>query len=474
MTYKLPHYHLGGLRLSISSYVDQGLTDREMFDAAIADALDDSYTEIEIPSGDYDLGAGYLRYGTKRITWVASPDTTFDAAAKLNAPLIVGPNVYNPGMFGDYEDTCRIAKIGGGAILNSRQNGITGYTTTEEAAYFHERGRAADFVQVSDGGQINVPAVDTSFTATTLELTTSLDTNTFRVGMLIDVVGTTRYVGDTSTCRYVGKIVDWAEDGTSITVDGWWREADNTQTSAVQETPPDNRACVINPVNKVWGANMNLFLQRSDGDTYGHTSGSWYELAVGNFTGEDLGEEFDQNTHPLHFYGLDLSHIGNHGGGNALTVRGKVDQRWTNAMMIFDADRGLYMPDKEGNVGGHAVVTRHDGVNGPDSVFLAEYKDSSPLPATYRRMAQLEADQPIFHLGKSDDASTPEIRFDSSGNTNAYDTRIYATGGTASAAQGTLVIDASVLRFVNALPTTAPTASNALWSNGDGIVRITP
>lgn len=462
-----------------------GRTDRQAIDAAIASIPAGARAIVRLPAkaAPWALGAGYIRYGDKRVTWevddaaVISPATDL---AKLNAPVTQGRMVRNPG-FANLRDTTALTLISGGGALVGDGGGISGYTSIEQQAYAHERGMAGIYNAVGDGGSIKIPSAN--FTATTFVPSTPINTNAIRVGMYVDVPGTT-FFADAATVRYTSRIVSWAADGSSITVEGWYR-ANATGNGAVQQTPPNGRPVVINPRNKIWGENINVFLNQTDGDTYGHISGSFIECGFMNNTGTDATGYFDQNTHPLHFYGFDASHktdASGNGGGISFMSRGN-SQAWWRGFESQAATIGFHNANTARNLLSSTAFCASQGTaGGAGTAFLSR----TLVGPNWQRNCSIAGDAPTINLGRTSIASTPTINFHSSVSDNEYDARIVASGGTATVGEGTLSINAGSLTLnalltilsaadirLTGLPTSAPAASGRLWRDGTTL-RIVP
>lgn len=461
-----------------------GRTDREAIDAAIASTPDGSRVRIRLPakSTAWTISGSYIRYGTRKVTWEIDDRVTFSPAnhiAKLNTQTEQARMIRNPG-YANLRDTTGLTIISGGGELTDA-SGISGYTSIEQQAYAHERGMAGVYNAVSDGGSLKIPSAN--FTATTFIPATAIDTNILKVGMYVDVPGTT-FFADTATVRYTSRITGWASDGSSVTVEGWYR-ANAAGNGAVQQTPPNGRAVVVNPRNKIWGENINVFLNQTDGSTYGYVSGSFIECGFMNNTGIEAAGYFDQNTHPLHFYGFDASHktdASGNGGGISFMSRGN-NQSWWRGFESQAATIGFHNRNSARNLLSSTAFCASQGTDGgAGTAFLSR----SLVGPNWQRNCSIAGDAPTIDLGRTSMVSTPILNFHSSASNNEYDARIIASGGTATAGEGTLAIKAANLtldalltilsaadiRLTN-LPTTAPAGSGRLWRDGTTL-KIVP
>jgi hypothetical protein len=164
---------------------------------------------------------------------------------------------------------------------------------------------------------------------------------------------------------------------TALQIEGWY-QSNPRGNAAVRETPSVGRRAkrgrvLINPLKKIWGTYLNLFLNKADAPTYEKTSGAFAEWAVYNNTGEDFEEDFHQNTHPLHFYGMDLVIPGKNGGGTAFQVRG--GQKWEYGFRVKSGLTGFHVDGTRLTDGGTGFATTETAAGGPETAFTARVTD---------------------------------------------------------------------------------------------------
>ena len=468
---------------NVGDFLAEGKTDRQAIDEAIASLPATGRSRLRLPykGSPWAIDGPYIQYGARQVTWEIDDAVVFSPAnhiAKLNAPTIQARMYRNPG-FANRRDTTGLTIISGGGLLDDAAS-ISGFDTIQQQAYSHERGMASLYMSAGDSGMVKIPAAN--FTATSIIPLTPIDLNPLRVGMFVDVPGTTIYAL-AATARFTSRITGWAADGSSIEVGGWWRNGGGQ--TAVQETPPNGRRVVINPKNKIWGGNINVYLNQTDGADYGEVSGSWLECALINNTGKDAGGYFDLDTHPLHFYGFDASHktdaTGN-GGGISFMSRGQ-HQSWWRGFESQAATIGFHNTNTGRNLlSSTAFCASHGTEGGAGTAFLSR----SMVGPTWQRNVSIAGDAPRVEIGRTSIASTPSVEFHSSGLSANYDARISASGGTSSAGGGALrlqaatltldslltTLDAADIRLTN-LPTSAPASSGRLWRDGTTL-RIVP
>lgn len=435
-------------KLSLDDVWVSGMTDRQVFEAAIEAAHATALTVITVPNigRNYALGSGYLQYGTKRINWEIDAKVGMPSAerVKLFAPVVHDRGAHMPG-FGNRFDAClQSFSIGPGALSNL-DPGISAHSDEFHQAWNHERGRAVYYHNIGTGGQVNLNAV--SFTANSVTFATAFDTNTMRLDMYVDVVGTTNYVNSNSA-RFSSRLTGWSEDKRTLYVTGWKRHDPSVpEGGAIAGTPTGTgRKVVVNPNNKVWSGNINVFLNAQD-SAFGYTSASILEIGLLNATDSDYKNHFNRDTTPPHFYGLDFAHLGDatqRGGGHILTARG-VHQKWYQVVTVMAAERGLHMEDTVMNAGGVAVETSTGDTTGPD--FLGLVRRS--FAGVYDRLIQISAKLPRITLGRTGADSSPQLYFRTTGGGQEYDSAIFGvsgTGTTGTPGQGTLAIS-GMLRY---------------------------
>ena len=466
-------------------------SDRAAFDTAIDAVPPGGSAVIAVPDigRPYRLPGGYLLPGDRHITWDVDPGVTINDGApvewmRLNAPVETGRGVLAYGFGNKNDNTGFRILVGGGGVFANPDAKISGFDTVEQQAFSHERGRAGLYMSVSDAGQLGIDGAGIASQTEIALPKGAVPTNVLRVGMFVDAPGTTFPTGKDATWRYTTRITGWKEAGahaTTLEIEGWYR-SNPKGDGAIRETPSVNRKAatgriLVNPLNKVWGSNLNLYLNKADAPPFERTSGAFAEWAVFNNTGSDFSSDFQQNFHPLHFYGVDLANNGENGGGTAFQVRGT--RQWEYGYRVKSAKVGFQVdgtPLTDGQTGFATTETR---AGGPETAFAARTTDGKTIDS----YAEIKGKVPELHLGRTTAASAPALVLHSSGAANAYDARVSATGGgkgdgkaKLTVEAGAIILDAAsgvvVLRNLPAESDGLP--HGALYQDAQGFVKIVP
>jgi hypothetical protein len=466
-------------------------SDRAAFEAAIAAVPPGGEAVIAVPDigRPYRLPGTWLDPGDRHITWSVDPGVTINDGApvewlRLNGPVTTGRGLLASG-FGNRDDNTgfRIL-VGGGGVFAHPDAKISGYATVEEQAFSHERGRAGLYMSVSDAGQIGVEGAGIAAHDEITLPKGAVAANALRVGMFVDAPGTTFPTIEGAPWRYTTRITGWKAEGayaTALEIDGWYR-SNPKGNGAVRETPSVDRKArtgriLVNPLNKIWGSNLNLYLNEEDAPRYEQTSGAFAEWAVFNDTGADFAPDFQQNTHPLHFYGVDLASNGENGGGTAFQVRGR--QAWDYGFRVKSGRTGFQVDGTRLTEGGTGFATTETAAGGPAVAFAARTSDGKRTDS----YAEISGKAPELHLGRATAPSRPSLVLHSGGAGSAWDARLFAEGGGKGDGQATLTIQAGGL-VVDAgggvvvlrnLPSSADgLPAGALYRDGAGFVKIVP
>ena len=465
--------------------------DRAAFQAAIDAVPPGGQAVIAVPDigRPWRLPGAYLDPGDRSITWAVDPGVTINDGKpvewmRLNGPVTTGRGVLAYG-FGNKDDNTgfRIL-VGGGGVFASPDAQISGYDTVEEQAYSHERGRAGLYMSVSDAGQLGI---DGAGIASHEEITLpkgAVPATVLRVGMFVDAPGTTFPRAGGEPWRYTTRITGWEADGksaTSLEIDGWYR-SNPKGDAAVRETPSVDRGAktgriLVNPLNKVWGSHLNVYLNKEGAPRNERTSGAFAEWAVYNNTGTDFASDFQQNTHPLHFYGIDLANSGGNGGGTAFLARGR--QAWEYGFRVKSGRTGFHVDGTRLTDGGTGFATTETAAGGPETAFAARVTDGG----TADQYAEIKGKAPELHLGRTAAASAPALVLHSGGAGSGWDARLSAEGGgkddgtaTLTLEAGTIVLDARggtvILRNLPAQAGDLP--PGALYRDAEGFVKVAP
>jgi hypothetical protein len=206
-----------------------------------------------------------------------------------------------------------------------------------------------------------------------------------------------------SPTKYSGFITDWAANGTSITVEGWYLANGTVQSAS---TPSGSATAYVNPFTKVWAHNANVLMDASS-----HASAmTGFELGL-----VDNKEASTAATGGSHYvWGFDAVNLGTYKVQSFFVARGS----GFVGLRVDDADTALYY------TGGTNVI----------DAYIAG-----------QRSALIRANG-TMELGQQNTAATWTMDLHTSGNAEAvndYDARIQATGGTTTDGTATVTFFAS-------------------------------
>jgi hypothetical protein len=442
--------------VSVGSFLTGSETDHTTaFQAAIdslpdADTIPETLEDGELPS--YTLfvpktadGSRYvitsaLDVGKRSLTWLVDGGvrigSTVDGSnlnwTYLNAPVINERGIHMRG-FANKKDNAGFSVTMGSGALGDREAGISGYDpdTVETQAYQHERGSATLYTAIGDNTQVKINGGTnaTAFTSTGFTIATPLtepEARNLRVGMFIDTSGTMDGTGGST--RHTTRLVSWSPESAPDTfvVEQWYKaSAVNPYAAAVASTPGDGANVIINPLNKVWGQNSNIFLTETDGATFGYTSGSFFEGGFFNNTGTEADDDFNRNEHPFHFYGIDLSNSGDNGGGHAFLARGSADAKWTTGFRTTGAKIGFHYDGISFNDGSDGFVSS-SGYIGTDETYTdgtpnSDFLSRAKVAGAYDNSFRVVGGSPIVELGRRNSTSQPRVTFFADGNASTDD-----------------------------------------------------
>ena len=399
--------------------------------------------------------ADHLKIGNRDVIWNVDADarigSTNNSFGALNSKVLYRGNIHLNGFNIQNNRTNLTLTQGNGALgYGGMLAGISGYSpnTVETQAFQHERGAANAYLSNS-GNEILVPGTGVNYTSTTINFATPLAENVsdnIRIGMLVDTVGN-MLTGTPvrHTTRITGISFNTNDEITGFQVEPFQRmKASPAYTSGELSIPPNGTALVINPVNKLWSVNANLFLTKTNGAIFGHTSGSVWESGIFNNTGKRAGEDFARDDHPFHIWAVDMSHVGENGGGISYMSRAKANvtdsetglpMRWSVGYESRGADVGFHNRGTLLNDGGIGFVASAGNLN-PETgqgVSRVDFCARSLLGVEYDEHFQVVGGAPYINLGRRSTASAPRINFYTDGLAGSddalWDAQIIADAG---------------------------------------------
>lgn len=404
------------------------------FEAAIEAAIARNGTdnvEVFVPqgAGAYTIGSGIDTQGA-HVRYICASGVSFSSFANLNG-TVVRPYRTSRDAFGTGDNAA------GWSVLVHAEDAeaqIMGISADSELATYFDRDSAAFYAQNTAPAKF-FETTATTYTATTLTSGTAVDVTKLKVGMLIDTLHAT---------KYSGRIVSWNAGGTVITVSGWYEQGD---TSAGQ-VPPNGTHAVINPITKVWAHNANVEVQAT---SYG-SAACGFELGVVN-------NKADWAPAAREIWGYDCNNLGTYRAEAAFVQRGDFYYGFTA--------RGAYKAAF--HTGGTGLVA--------DYGLWMELEHVQPIMYSPSGVQRFCVDQDgNLELGGISTVQNPFVDFHSSGNSNDYDVRLIATGGSVAAGLGTLKIESGFLEFAGLSTTgSAPSAgaAGALPATPQGYMSVT-
>ena len=399
------------LPVSVSDYgaVGDGVTDdTAAFDAAAqARTGAVTYTDngilrancvfVTIPDGNYVLSSR-IDTGGREVVWVADRGAKILNPENLNGDLLREGQRIMSAPYGNEDSATGFAVrlYPSGSDFNSAAE-VLGVANEADISIYTDRDAVSFFADVL-APPPTLTLAGATYTATTvIPASTISEANRrlLRKGMIIDTAH--------SPTKYSGFITDWAANGSSITVEGWYL-ANGTAQSA--STPSGAATAYVNPFTKVWAHNANVLMD-SDSHAVAMTG---FELGL-----VDNKEASTASTGGAHYaWGFDAVNLGTYKIQSFFVARGS----GFVGLRVDDADTGLYYTG---------------GTNVFDSYI------------SNQRSALLRADG-TMELGKQNTAATWYADIHTSGNNesvNDYDARIQVTGGTTTDGSATVTFFAT-------------------------------
>lgn len=300
-------------------------------DTAAFTAAQTAHPYIYVPRGKTYIVSAGLNYwqffgeGTVHepgVTWDLSPTPQQDYAA------LKAIKRYS---WGNYEHAVAstIAVGVGTTPVQSRANTQVMGTSGTGLKGITERGSV--LLNLTNYAFAQSSMTHTTFTATTV---TDADATTgvaalatagkLKRGMIIDIAQAT----DRQSCTHTGTIQSWAGD--VITVDAWY-----TDGSGSVATPSANAVAVVNPVNKIWGTNLNIFPNNDN------VSGTGHELGMLTTSATQASKQWGFDAVTFGSGGGDQYSVGAHHVGRGLALNGFISTANWSADNVTGATHGF-------------------------------------------------------------------------------------------------------------------------------------
>jgi len=399
------------LPVSVSDYsaVGDGVTDNTtaFSNAAQARTGAVTYTDngilrancvfVTVPDGNYVLSS-LVDTGGREVVWVLDRGAKILNPENLNGDLLREGQRIMSAPYGNEDSATGFAVrlYPSGSDFNSAAE-VLGVSNETDISVYTDRDAVSFFADVLAPPPTLTLAAAT-YTATTVVPASAISAanlKLLRKGMIIDTAH--------SPTKYSGFITDWAANGTSITVEGWYLANGTVQSAS---TPSGSATAYVNPFTKVWAHNANVLMDASS-----HANAmTGFELGL-----LDNKAASTAATGGSHYaWGFDAVNLGTYKIQSFFVARGS----GFVGLRVDDADTALYY------TGGTNII---------DSYISSQ------------RSALIRADG-TMELGKQNTAATWYMDLHTSGNAEAendYDARIQASGGTTTDGTATITIFAS-------------------------------
>lgn len=360
--------------------------------------------KVYVPAGDY-LISDWVDSGGRDVVWVLDQGAKIAGAEFLQGTIERQGQRIHKYTFSTMDPACGFS-VKANNEYPEKGAEVTGISTDAALSLVKERASVASYVE-NRAPEVLATIATPVFTSGGMSFASAIDTRRLRIGMLIDTTH--------SPDKYSGAITGWSSDGLSVSVSGWYL-SNGVLSSAT--TPPNGVGAdaLINPCTKVWGDNTNVFIypesacNAAAGKELGvfNYRANWIPNAVGGSSGA---------TGPT-TWGYDAVNLGTYQSQAGFIQRGNFHY----GLECQPVTAGLYVKGSSGK----AVYSE-----GTATVQIQIRPDGGDVTYQVSSSGNVEA-------GSIGSATTVTYDFHSSGNSNDYDSRIQATGGSASAGAGLL------------------------------------
>jgi hypothetical protein len=352
---------------------------------------------VTVPDGVYALST-LVDTGGREVIWVLDRGARILNTEYLNGEILRHGQRITQAPFGNEDNATGFAVrlYPNGSNYNDAAE-VLGLANEADLSTYTDRDAVSMFADVYAPAP-TLTLAGATYTATTVvpaSAISSTNLKLLRKGMIIDTAH--------SPTKYSGFITDWAANGSSITVEGWYLANGTVQSAS---TPSGAATAYVNPFTKVWAHNANVLM---DGSSHASAM-TGFELGL-----VDNKEASTAATGGSHYvWGFDAVNLGTYKVQSFFVARGS----GFVGLRVDDADTALYY------TGGTNVIDAY---------------------ISSQRSALIRADG-TMELGKQNTAATWTMDLHTSGNAEAvndYDARIQATGGTTTDGTATVTFFAS-------------------------------
>ena len=352
---------------------------------------------VTVPDGVYALSS-LVDTGGRDVIWVLDRGARILNTENLNGEVLRQGQRIMQSPFGNEDNATGFAVrlYPSGTNFNDAAE-VLGVANEADISVYTDRDAVAMFADVY-APPPTLTLTNATYTATTVvpaSAISSANLKLLRKGMIIDTAH--------SPTKFSGFITDWASNGTSITVEGWYL-ANGTAQSA--STPTGTATAYVNPFTKVWAHNANVLMnEASHADAM-----SGFELGLLDSKAPSTAAHGGDH----YVWGFDSVNLGQYKIQAFYIARGS----GFSGLRVDNADIGLYYR-------GTGVIAQSMRGNKPAAVINSGG---------------------TMELGRQDTAATWFMDLHTSGNdesVNDYDARIQATGGSTTDGSATVTIFAT-------------------------------
>lgn len=352
---------------------------------------------VTVPDGVYALSS-LVDTGGREVIWVLDRGARILNTEYLNGEILRHGQRITQAPFGNEDNATGFAVrlYPNGSNYNDAAE-VLGLANEADLSTYTDRDAVSMFADVYAPAP-TLTLAGATYTATTVvpaSAISSTNLKLLRKGMIIDTAH--------SPTKFSGFVTDWAANGTSITVEGWYLANGTVQSAS---TPSGTATAYVNPFTKVWAHNANVLM-----DANSHASAmTGFELGL--VDNKEASTAASGGSH--YVWGFDAVNLGTYKVQSFFVARGS----GFVGLRVDDADTGLYY------TGGTNVLDSYVGG---------------------QRSALLRADG-TMELGKQNTAATWYADIHTSGNAEAvndYDARIQVSGGTTTDGTATVTFFAS-------------------------------
>ena len=352
---------------------------------------------VYVPEGTYSLGSR-VDTGGREVVWVVDRTAVILNTENLNGELLRNSQRIMQAPFGNEDNATGFAVrlYPNGSNYNDAAE-ILGVQNEADISIYTDRDAVSIFADVY-APPPTLTLASATYTSTTVVPATAISSENLKLlrkGMLIDT-------GHSPT-KYSGFIKDWASNGTSITVGGWYLANGTAQPAS---TPPGSATAYVNPFTKVWAHNANVLMnEASHADAM-----SGFELGLvdnkANSTAAHGGSHY--------VWGFDAVNLGTYKIQSFFIARGS----GFSGLRVDNADIGLY------------------------------YRSTGNIIQSMRgnKIATAIRSDGTMELGRQDTAATWYMDIHTSGHdesTTDYNARIQVSGGTSTNGSANITLFAS-------------------------------